>query len=317
VPKSLFSLFQVLTRDKWSSSLVWPLVEGSAGLVIIFILFLCIAMLALLNTIIGVVVESTLRSARENEEKVAKEKQKLDEKIMHSLEQIFKEADTDGSGDLDQQELAEAMKNPKVKKALSALGISITDLELLFSLLDEDGSGNIKTDMFFRGCTRLRGPAMARDLQTISVDLDRHVQTSTDHIKQLRHLNDDISSILDIIDTIEVDIVKDPQDEKDPVLQARRGRERESRGARLRSNKTGEGAPSDVSSEATDFSEPLPTVGRKEAGRRISNAGPTKRPGQLPSLRNAGLGSTVYDRPAVQPPPPPLPPNLRQGNWVA
>merc|ERR1719487_2464884 len=76
--KSLYSMFQVMTRDRWSDSLVWPLVRRSGALVLIFIAFLTIMILALLNTIVGCVVESTLTSAKANEEKEGKEKQKLD-----------------------------------------------------------------------------------------------------------------------------------------------------------------------------------------------------------------------------------------------
>mmetsp|Transcript_22474 Transcript_22474/g.62944 ORF Transcript_22474/g.62944 Transcript_22474/m.62944 type:complete len:556 (+) Transcript_22474:100-1767(+) len=306
---SVCSLFQVLTRDKWSGSLVWPLVEANNAMIVFFIVFICVASLALLNTIIGAVVESTLRSARENQQKDTKEKQKNDTKTMASLEQIFREADTDNSGDLDEHELEAMMNNDKVKKAVNQLGIPMKDLELLFAMLDEYGNQKIKTDVFFRGCTRLRGPAMARDLQHVCVDLDRHVKTVGTHIRTLRNLNDSISNILDVIDTIETDIVKDPQDHRDPVLMARRGRKKESRSAYLRSNKTGESDVRSDGSSESEFSEPIyRNVPRYSVDRRRASVIRRGGSGGNCALRSAG---NAPQPPASQPPPPPVPPHLR------
>mmetsp|Transcript_73866 Transcript_73866/g.190637 ORF Transcript_73866/g.190637 Transcript_73866/m.190637 type:complete len:575 (+) Transcript_73866:111-1835(+) len=224
VPRSLYSLFQVLTRDKWSDTLVGPLIERHNWLVIFFVPFLCVAVLALLNTIVGVVVENTLSSAQANEEKEGKEKRKLDAKVMASLKLVFEEADADGSGDLSREELQDAMKKPIVRQRMKLLEIPLGDLDLLFTLLDEDKSGSIKTDMFFRGCSKLRGPAMSVDLHHMSMDLDHHIHNSAQHIEQMDRVCDKLTRLLDNMDTMDLEILRDEADEKDPVLVARRQR---------------------------------------------------------------------------------------------
>lgn len=239
VPRSLYTLFQVITRDKWSDMLIGPLIRRYNWLVIIFIPFMCIAVLALLNTIVGVVVESTLASARANEEKEGKEKRKLDAKVMSSLEQIFKEADTDGSGDLSREELHIALTKPIVRQRMKMLDIPLGDLDLLFTLLDENDTGEIKTDMFFRGCSKLRGPAMSVDLHHLSVDLDHHIKWASEHIDKTTECNDLLMNLLDLVDNVDVDILRDEADNKDPVLMARRTRStNQSKGTFLRYNKT-------------------------------------------------------------------------------
>merc|ERR1712039_711552 len=117
--------------------------------------------------------------------------------VMESLRTIFHEADTDGSGDLDWEELQAAKKNHRVRDRMKMLGIPFRDLDLLFSLLDEDGNGAIKTDAFFRGCCRLRGPAMACDLHHMSVDLGRNIDWATSEITSLHKVNDVLASLLD------------------------------------------------------------------------------------------------------------------------
>merc|ERR1719401_2258751 len=139
------------------------------------------------------------------------------------------------------------------------LEIPTKDLDFLFDILDEECTGVIPTDAFFRGCSRLRGGARARDLQQVGVDLSRHSQSAWKQIKTLRKVNDSIAQILDRIDTIEVDIVQDESDEKDPVLMARRGRARSSRtgSAALRrvNSLDAEGARGDDDSELSVASD--------------------------------------------------------------
>jgi len=239
VPKSLYSLFQVITRDKWSDGLVGPLIERYNWLVLIFIPFMCITVLALMNTIVGVVVESTLASAKANEEKEGKEKRELDGKVLATLEKIFKDADTNGSGHLTREELSGALRKPVVRQRLKMLDIPLGDLDLLFTLLDENDTGEIKTDMFFRGCSKLRGPAMSVDLHHLSVDLDHHIKWSAEHVDRTTECCDLMMNLLDLVDNVDVDILRDEADEKDPVLMARRTRAtNQSKGTFLRNNRT-------------------------------------------------------------------------------
>merc|ERR1719198_1880347 len=114
------------------------------------------------------------------------------------------------------------------------LEIPLGDLDLLFTLLDEGNCGSIKTDMFFRGCSKLRGPAMSVDLHHMSVDLDHHIQWSSLHIEQTNRVNDMMANLLDLMDTVDVEILRDEADEKDPVLMARRARVHQPKGDFLR-----------------------------------------------------------------------------------
>lgn len=158
---------------------------------------------------------------------------------MASLEQIFQEADTDGSGDLSREELHIALTKPIVRQRMKMLDIPLGDLDLLFTLLDENDTGEIKTDMFFRGCSKLRGPAMSVDLHHLSVDLDHHIKWASEHIDKTTECNDLLMNLLDLVDNVDVDILRDEADNKDPVLMARRTRStNQSKGTFLRYNKS-------------------------------------------------------------------------------
>merc|ERR1719502_311572 len=105
LPRSVFSLLQIMTLSQWSTIISRPLVDKDPTILFVLIPFLCITTVGLLNIIVGVVVETTLLSASNNAEKEAKEMQKMHARVMESLKMVFDEADTDGGGTLDKEEL--------------------------------------------------------------------------------------------------------------------------------------------------------------------------------------------------------------------
>ncbi|CAK0899417.1 unnamed protein product [Prorocentrum cordatum] len=221
VSSSCFTLFQVTTGDKWASSIVRPLIQQRPLLIVLVVPFLCLTVLGLLNGIIGIVVENVLNSARANDESEGNEKRTIDAKIMESLRTIFVEADTDGSNSLEYEELVEAVRNPKVRRRMQVLELPIKDLDLLFAMLDEERTGSINIDVFFRGCARMRGPAMAADLHQMSIDLDRNISTAENNIQATESVNDVLELLINQLDVVEVDVVRADSDDKDPVLMAR------------------------------------------------------------------------------------------------
>lgn len=238
VPKALFTLIQVLTNDNWSGHVVWPLVEANVGFLIIFLSFFILASLALLNTVVGAIVESTLRSSRQNEERNQRERQRLDVQLMGSLEAVFNGADTDGNGELDREELKVMLKQLHVKKTVNLLNMRGRDLDSLFMILDTDGKGVVKTDLFFRGCARLRGAAMARDLEILGNDLNRQCDYVDMNVSKVKTINDLMSGIVDVIEKTDKSVVRYDGDQEDPVIMARRQREYVPATKRLRTVKS-------------------------------------------------------------------------------
>merc|ERR1719454_184491 len=200
------------------------MVDQYPAILFILLPFLCITTVGLLNIIVGVVVETTLLSASTNAEKEAKETQKMHARVMESLKMVFDEADTDGGGTLDKQELHKSLKKPHVRDRLKVLDIPVKDLDRLFDVLDEENLGEIRTDLFFRGCSRLRGPALACDLHRMSVDFSRYIQWTNDLLDSTSGQNDKLRRLLTDMQCVDRDIIKGETDEFDPVLGNRRER---------------------------------------------------------------------------------------------
>jgi len=234
VPRSAFSLFQVATRDNWISSLVSPIVKTEPALLIIIGFYFCIGSLALMNSIIAVVVECTLSAARASTEKEDENKQRADALVMNSLRKIFHDGDTDGSGELDLEELHAMVRKHQVRDRLRMLRIPFRDLDLLFTLLDTECTGSVNTDMFFRGCAKLRGPAMACDLHQLSIDLKHNLDRCDLNSERIRQVNESLAMVLDNVDDMDIHIMKCDVDFKDPVLAARQVRPKMSKSDRIR-----------------------------------------------------------------------------------
>jgi len=225
VTRSCYTLTQVLTRDKWASAVMRPVMEVHPIVGFVSVGFLVIACFGMLNVLVGIIVESTLASAGNMNDLRAKEIQKVHSKVMASMKSIFDEADEDKSGSLDKDEMHRVMAKPHVRNRMQLLGIRKKDMAFLFDLLDED-TGSIPTNYFFRGCARISGPAMSRDLHNMSVDIARYIKWTGELTDVWRSTNDRLAELLAHMEELDLEIVKGDDDAKDPVLQARRARMR-------------------------------------------------------------------------------------------
>eukprot|EP00971_Amphidinium_carterae_P217997 4327793-Amphidinium_carterae.1 len=116
------------------------------------------------------------------------------------------------------QELDNLTKTYIVRECLRLLGISPDDLELLFSLLDENGDGQIAISKFFRAVLRLRGDATASDLYKLHLDLTRGVTRTTSLLKGLDSTNDVLARLIDVASCMDFEVVKGEKDVHDEVL---------------------------------------------------------------------------------------------------
>lgn len=180
VPASMYSLFQLMTRDSWSSSMIRPVVVKNPGLVVLYLMFFCIVTFGLMNIIVGVVVENTMACAKENEEKIQQMQDSEQTRVLESLKAIFEASDTNGDGTLDREEFLAGMKKKEVKERLATIDIPIQDLNELYDLLDENQDKSITINEFFKGCEKLKGVAKSRDIIDLSVKVSMYLQMATE-----------------------------------------------------------------------------------------------------------------------------------------
>lgn len=308
------SLVQLLFKDRWGDVLIWPLIEKHTELILVFAPFYCIGGLALMSSVTAVVVECTLTASKDNVDRESEERDKVDQLVMQSLRDIFMEADTDGSGELDREELHEAMRSYRVKDRLKHLQLPFRDLDMLFLLLDDEGSGLINCDKFFRGVAKLRGPAKACDLHQMSIDLRKNQHVVEVNLQNVVDTNDVLAGLLGMIDDMETGILRSDTDGKDPVLMSRRQRGKIDWNKRMRGKwgeeqiREGSKDPwmswEDAPAESKDI--PDEAVKVKRAKTISMDKGTT-----TDKTRRKKAKKELEEAQATQPAPPPLPPHLQ------
>eukprot|EP00931_Biecheleriopsis_adriatica_P052251 TRINITY_DN30378_c0_g1_i2.p1 TRINITY_DN30378_c0_g1~~TRINITY_DN30378_c0_g1_i2.p1 ORF type:complete len:1630 (+),score=356.30 TRINITY_DN30378_c0_g1_i2:150-5039(+) len=86
---------------------------------------------------------------------------KKNDRVVSYLRKVFSEADDDGSGLLDKAEFLKIFESPSTKKKFESLGVEAADVEDLFSIIDEDESGEVTIEEVITAFIKLRDPKKA------------------------------------------------------------------------------------------------------------------------------------------------------------
>jgi len=171
IGRSMFTLFQVVTLDDWANGIARHVISNQPAMAIFFIAFILITSFGLMNVIVGIIVERTLATARLNEERYQRTRERERTRVLNHLREIFEYADKDGNGSLTVDEFRIAIRQPEVERKLKLIDLPVADAEELFSILDCDNSGELSVDEFIGGCIRLKGAAKSKDLLSVQVSI--------------------------------------------------------------------------------------------------------------------------------------------------
>lgn len=158
LPRSTLTLFMAITGGVNWYLVLDPLSDHvSPWLVLPFVMYITFALLAMMNVITGVFVESALGRAKEERER----------ELQEQLRNLFTYADSDGSGQITWDEFENCLSQPKMAKVFGALGVNTQEARALFVLLDAEEEGSVAFEDFLSGCMKLKGTARAIDLETL------------------------------------------------------------------------------------------------------------------------------------------------------
>jgi len=173
VPRSMFTLFQVLTLDRWSEDVARHVIHQQPAMLPFFLCFVGLMSYGLLNIIVGVIVENTLATAKTDMDKVKKSQERQRIQVLSHLREVFEAADADGSNTLSLDEVKIAVNKPEIYNKLKLIDFPVEEPDQIFILLDGECTGEVAIKDFINGCLRMKGVAKSKDLLEAQISLDK------------------------------------------------------------------------------------------------------------------------------------------------
>jgi len=147
---AMITLMQFMTLDS-VAAIYRPLISSNFWLTFYFLIFVLLGPIALMNIVTAIMVESSLRTANEDQEAKKAWETMRKKNMMPKLKSLFETLDTSHDGFVDFEELTGAP--PDIKEAMQHI-VGLDELEEIFNMLDYDGSGSIDIDEFVDGIMR-------------------------------------------------------------------------------------------------------------------------------------------------------------------
>merc|ERR1712232_1400200 len=180
----MMSMFQAITGGvDWGQPLE-PLVSHvSPAMAFLFSFYIAFSILAMLNVVTGVFVESVLASAKKDKDLF----------MVNNARELFQTDLEDHTGlhsAMTWEVFEGKMDAPQMQEFFKAIDVHPSEAKGLFDLLDLDNSGSISADEFLNGCFRLRGAAKALDLALLIQEvrqMDRRMKLLIEVQARQRH----------------------------------------------------------------------------------------------------------------------------------
>jgi len=160
--KFMFTMVQVLTVDS-IHSFMREIIHFLPSSWLFWYAYIAVGYLVLMNLVTAIIVENAMETSRNDHEHQLQEKIAKQARDIKELRHLFELMDEDGSGTLCWNEFRRSFKDREMSKKWRLLDFRPEDCQELFRLLD-DGDGEIETNEFFEGLSRMKGPAQSKDV---------------------------------------------------------------------------------------------------------------------------------------------------------
>jgi hypothetical protein len=137
-----------------------------------FLAFITFAILALLNIVTAVFVETAMQRSQNDRELMVQQEVECKLQYVETLQRVFQELDHDASGTLTLDEFEKQIQDENILSYLSAIDLDINEVRILLPLLDLDQNGEVDIDEFITGCLRLKGGAKSIDMAILQYQIE-------------------------------------------------------------------------------------------------------------------------------------------------
>merc|ERR1739842_153280 len=135
-------------------------------------------LLAMMNIITGIFVESALKSADRSK----------DAAFISHVQQLFHMLEPDHNGQISKDEYLAQVDDPDLQAYMRDIGIDPQEARILFSYIDSDNSNSIDAEELISGLVRLRMGAKFMDVMTLMHELEQQRRCQITVIAMLEQL---------------------------------------------------------------------------------------------------------------------------------
>lgn len=159
-----------------------PLVSIGAHAVFIFIAFVLVMTLAIMNVVVGIFCQCAIEAAASDKEGTIEAQILQKRHFIETLTHLFGNWDETGDSTCTLKQFMSLLADESMQALLRSVDIEVRDALVLFELLDQEGNDAIKLEDFINGCLTLRGSAKAV------------------HMEKMNFMNKSMSSRLEVLD---------------------------------------------------------------------------------------------------------------------
>jgi hypothetical protein len=157
VMKAMLTLFNVAVLNEWTD-IVRPVMLKQPHMVLFFLVFCTFVCFGVMNVIIGMIVDSVMQNTRQMEQELEQAKKKDRMKSLQEVQNMIFSVDKDQDELVDFDELQQMLtgSDDKMRRLLAKISLpyGCTPWEF-FSMLDNDGDGQLQHDEFLISLYRL------------------------------------------------------------------------------------------------------------------------------------------------------------------
>ncbi|CAE7398869.1 SCN4A [Symbiodinium sp. CCMP2456] len=187
--RSILSMFEI-TLGNWPPIARILQEKVSSWFVVFSLLHKIVFGFACVAVINGVFMQETFKVAQQDDQIMLRTVETKRMAHRKKMQMFFQHANDDDDKVLSPDEWREVLAEEKVKHWFAAQGLSISDPDLLWDILDTSGDRELDLEELIQGTARLQGPARSLDLAVLKMEHYRtlgavkDIRTSVDMLRQ-------------------------------------------------------------------------------------------------------------------------------------
>mmetsp|Transcript_61841 Transcript_61841/g.116969 ORF Transcript_61841/g.116969 Transcript_61841/m.116969 type:complete len:588 (+) Transcript_61841:62-1825(+) len=161
--KSIMAMFEATFTTGWwrfSRMMILEISGYWANFWVLYVVFINFAVMRLIGALF---LKQTLASAESDDDKMTMIKLKQKRAFAHEIRQVFVEGDTSGDGLISPEEFKDMLRDPRIGKSFTRLGLEVAEVATLFQLLAAD-DGSADYEEFLEGALKLTNSVKTIDV---------------------------------------------------------------------------------------------------------------------------------------------------------